>query len=264
MTELCSDGILLTLDTNVIIGFSKLLIITVNYTTDKCQNIDQDRPKPSTMDFDSMMSVQDIKIALQRFYVGFSAETSKPLNERISQLEIENKEKDREIANLKNRLSEKQKSGNKEEGLYDFRYDVTDFQEGVCADDVDSFFEKLIQLTEVRNIDDSYIVDTGIAIVPVYKIITESVKFKDSNWHYLGSLKNFCNYWNINVVGNIKDETRKESLLCNYDSVKAELNRAPWKGYGPASWKMSSADKNCKTAIKRAINIKVRMEQIFF
>jgi hypothetical protein len=174
------------------------------------------------------------------------------------------KEKDREIANLKNQLVQKQESNTSKEKLYEFRYDVTDFQEGVCADDVDSFIEKLIQLTEVRNIDDSYIVDTGIAIVPVYKIITESVKFKDSNWHYLGSLKNFCNYWNINVVGNIKDETRKESLLCNYDSVKAELNRAPWKGYGPASWKLSSTTPKHKTAMKRALNIKARMEQIFF
>lgn len=216
------------------------------------------------MDFASMKSVQMWEFAQQQFYTNYAAEISQPLNDRISQLEREKKEKDREIANLKNLLAQKQKSDTSKERLYEFRYDVTDFQEGVCADDVDSFFENLIQLTEVMNIDDSYIVDTGMAIVPVYKIITESVKFKDSNWHYLGSLKNFCNYWNINVVGNIKDETRKESLLCNYDSVKAELNRAPWKGYGPASWKMSSADKNCKTAIKRAINIKVRMEQIFF
>ncbi len=216
------------------------------------------------MDFDSMMSVQDIKIALQRFYVGFSAETSKPLNERISQLEREKEEKDREIANLKKLLSEKQKSNTPKEKLYVLKYDVNDFQEGMSADDVDSFFEKLIELIGLRYIDDSYIVDTGIAIVPIFKMLTESAKFKDTKWQYLGSLKNFCAYWNINVVGNLKDETRKESLLCNYDSIKAELNRKPWKGYGPASWKTSSADKNYKTVIKRAINIKARMEQIFF
>ena len=216
------------------------------------------------MDFDSMMSVQDIKIALQRFYVGFSAETSKPLNERISQLEREKEEKDREIANLKKLLSEKQKSNTPKEKLYVLKYDVNDFQEGMSADDVDSFFEKLIELTGLRYIDDSYIVDTGIAIVPIFKMLTESAKFKDTKWQYLGSLKNFCAYWNINVVGNLKDETRKESLLCNYDSIKAELNRAPWKGYGPASWKTSTAGKNDKKTIKRAINIKARMEQIFF
>ena len=216
------------------------------------------------MDFDSMMSVQDIKIALQRFYVGFSAETSKPLNERISQLEIENKEKDREIANLKNSLSEKQKSNTPKEKLYVFKYDVNDFQEGMSADDVDSFFEKLIELTELRYIDDSYIVDTGIAIVPIFKMLTESAKFKDTKWQYLGSLKNFCDYWNINVVGNLKDETRKASLLCNYDSIKAELNRMPWKDYGTATWRISSVAPRYKTAINRAINIKARMEQLFF
>lgn len=211
-----------------------------------------------------MTPVQDFNKDLHRLYVGLSAEISKPLNEKISQLERESEEKDKKIANLTKLLYEKQDSGSTKERLYDFKYDVTDFQEGVCADDVDSFFEKLIQLTEIRNIDDSYLVDTGIAIVPIFKMITESAKFKGFKWEYKGSLTNFCNYWNINVVGNLKDDTRKESLLCNYESVKAELNSAPWKGYGPASWKMSSVSPRYKTAIKRAINIKVRMEQIFF
>ena len=85
-----------------------------------------------------------------------------------------------------------------------------------------------------------------------------------ANWEYKGDLTTFCKYWNINVVGNLKDETRKASLLCNYDSIKAELNRKPWKGCGPASWKISSADKNSKTVIGRAVNIKVQMEKIFF
>lgn len=216
------------------------------------------------MDFASMKSVQMLEFAQQQFYSSFTEEISKRFNETISQLEREIEEKDREIANLKNQLAQKQESNTPKEKVYAFKYDVTDFQEGVCADDVDSFFEKLIELTGLRYIDDSYIVDTGIAIVPIFKMLTESAKFKDTKWQYLGSLKNFCAYWNINVVGNLKDETRKESLLCNYDSIKAELNRKPWKGYGPASWKTSSADKNYKTVIKRAINIKARMEQIFF
>ena len=155
-------------------------------------------------------------------------------------------------------------SSTPKERLYDFKYDVTDFHEGVSADDVEYIFEKLIDLTEIRNIDDSYIVDTGIAVVPIFKMITESAKFKGSNWEYKGDLTTFCKYWNINVVGNLKDETRKASLLCNYDSIKAELNRKPWKGCGPASWKISSADKNSKTVIGRAVNIKVQMEKIFF
>lgn len=215
------------------------------------------------MDFDSMKPVQDLNIALQRFYVGMSAEISKPLNETISQLEREKQERDREITNLKKLLSEKQKSNTPKERLYDFKYDVTDFKEGMSADDVDSFFEKLIKLTGLMYIDDNYIVDTGIAVVPIFKMITESANFKGTKWQYLGSLKNFCKYWNINVVGNLKDETRKASLLCKYATINTELNRAPWKGYGPASWKMSSVAPRYKTAINRAINIKVRMEQLF-
>lgn len=211
------------------------------------------------MGFQSMSVVQMLEFAHQNAVTVISAN-----NERISQLEREIIEKDREIANLKTLLSQKQVPSTPKEKLYVLKYDVNDFQEELCADDVESFFEKLIELTEIRNIDDSYIVDTGIAIVPIFKMLTESAKFKDTKWQYLGSLKNFCAYWNINVVGNLKDETRKESLLCNYDSIKAELNRAPWKGYGPASWKTSTAGKNDKKTIKRAINIKARMEQIFF
>lgn len=216
------------------------------------------------MDFASMKSVQMIEFVQQQFYSSFSEEISKPLNETISQLEREIEEKDRVIANLRKQLSQKQVSSTPKERLYDFKYDVTDFHEGVSADDVEYTFEKLIELTEIRNIDDSYIVDTGIAVVPIYKMITESAKFKGSNWEYKGDLTTFCKYWNINVVGNLKDETRKASLLCNYDSIKAELNRKPWKGCGPASWKISSADKNSKTVIGRAVNIKVQMEKIFF
>lgn len=215
------------------------------------------------MDFASMKSVQMIEFVQQQFYSSFSEEISKPLNETISQLEREIEEKDRVIANLRKQLSQKQVSSTPKERLYDFKYDVTDFHEGVSADDVEYTFEKLIELTEIRNIDDSYIVDTGIAIVPIFKMITESANFKGTKWQYLGSLKNFCKYWNINVVGNLKDETRKASLLCKYATINTELNRAPWKGYGPASWKMSSVAPRYKTAINRAINIKVRMEQLF-
>lgn len=211
------------------------------------------------MGFQSMSVVQMLEFAHQNAVTVISAN-----NERISLLEREIIEKDREIANLKNLLSQKQVPSTPKEKLYVFKYDETDFKEELCADEVDSFFEKLIELTGLRYIDDSYIVDTGIAIVPIFKMLTESAKFKDTKWQYLGSLKNFCAYWNINVVGNLKDETRKESLLCNYDSIKAELNRKPWKGYGPASWKTSTAGKNDKKTIKRAINIKARMEQIFF
>ncbi len=216
------------------------------------------------MDFASMKSVQDLNIALQRFSVNFATEAQSLKDIIVSQYEREIKEKNREIANLKNMLAQKQKSDTSKERLYEFRYDVTDFQEGVCADDVDSFFENLIQLTEVMNIDDSYIVDTGMAVVPIFKMVTESVKFKGTKWEYLGKMKAFCDYWNVNVVGNIKDETRKASLLCDYDVIKAEMNHAPWKGYGPASWKLSSTTPKHKTAMKRALNIKARMEQIFF
>ena len=216
------------------------------------------------MDFESMKSVQELNIALQQFRVNFATEAQSLKDIIVSQYEREIKEKNREIANLKNQLAQKQKSDTSKERLYEFRYDVTDFQEGVCADDVDSFFENLIQLTEVMNIDDSYIVDTGMAVVPIFKMVTESVKFKGTKWEYLGKMKAFCDYWNVNVVGNIKDETRKASLLCDYDVIKAEMNHAPWKGYGPASWKLSSTTPKHKTAMKRALIIKARMEQIFF
>ena len=93
-----------------------------------------------------MKSVQMFEFAQKQFYASFTEEVTKPYKDKISQLERENKEKDREIANLKNQLAQKQESNTPKEKLYDFKYDVTDFQEGVCADDVDSFFEKLIQL----------------------------------------------------------------------------------------------------------------------
>lgn len=215
------------------------------------------------MDFASMKSVQMLEFAQQQFYSSFTEEISKRFNETISQLEREIEEKDRVIANLRKQLSQKQVSSTPKEKVYAFKYDVTDFKEGLGADDVEYFFAKLIELTEIMNADDCYIVDTGIAIVPIFKMITESAKFKGSNWEYKGDLTTFCKYWNINVVGNLKDETRKASLLCKYATINTELNRAPWKGYGPASWKMSSVAPRYKTAINRAINIKVRMEQLF-
>lgn len=146
-----------------------------------------------------------------------------------------------------------------------YEYDLMDFVEDVTTDDVNGLFNKLIELTNIKVDNDNYLIDCASAVIPVYIMLTKSQKIVNTKNHFEGNLKSFCGYWNKNVVSNIEDKERANCLICNYDSIKVEMNKAPWKNVGPAKWRMMALDSKTrnKKPLNRAYNIKGRMESLF-
>lgn len=163
------------------------------------------------------------------------------------------------------RTNEESKQNNDSRAFYNkYEYDLMDFEEDVTTDDVNGLFNGLIELTNVK-VDDNYLIDCASAVIPVYIMLTKSQKILKTKNHFVGNLKSFCNYWNNNVVPNIKDKERANCLICNYDSIKSEINKAPWKDTGPAKWRMMALESQTrhKKPLSRAYNIKGRMESLF-
>lgn len=180
----------------------------------------------------------------------------------------------REINALKEKLkhaqdvintNENSKQANDSRAFFNkYEYDLMDFEEDVTTDDVDGLFNGLIELTNVK-VDDNYLIDCASAVIPVYIMLTKSQKILKTKNHFVGNLKSFCDYWNKNVVPNIIDEERANCLICNYDSIKSEINKAPWKNSVPSRWRtmaLESQTRN-KKPLSRAYNIKGRMESLF-
>lgn len=181
----------------------------------------------------------------------------------------------REINVLKEKLkhaqdvintNENSKQANDSRAFFNkYEYDLMDFEEDVTTDDVNGLFNGLIELTNVKVDNDNYLIDCASAVIPVYIMLTKSQKISNTKNHFVGNLKSFCWYWNKNVVSNIKDEERANCLICNYDSIKSEINKAPWKDTGPAKWRMMALESQTrnKKPLSRAYNIKGRMESLF-
>lgn len=146
-----------------------------------------------------------------------------------------------------------------------YEYDLMDFVEDVTTDDVNGLFNNLIELTNIKIDNDNYLIDCASAVIPVYIMLKKSIKIVNTKNHFVGNLKSFCDYWNKNVVPYIKDEERANCLICNYDSIKSEINKAPWKNSVPSRWRtmaLESQTRN-KKPLSRAYNIKGRMESLF-
>lgn len=179
-------------------------------------------------------------------------------------------EKDLKISDYEKELEQKQsvidayKSGNINLPAheYDFVYDATNFAAGATADLIESFFLKLQSLAQAKTKQEEWLIDCAAAVIPVFIILTKGEKINKA-YRYTGTLKSFCSEWNANVASRIEDEERAKKLTCDYDSIKTQMSRAPYKGSSPALWQRMLNEGKDKKVLKRAVNVKVRMEGLF-
>lgn len=142
-----------------------------------------------------------------------------------------------------------------------YLYDIMDWGEGTNGDDLDYLFDLLVNIVNEKTLNGDYLVDSAMVLAPIFKLLTESEKIVNTKWEYKGTLVSLCEYWNKNIVPYVEDETRRDSLLCSYDDIKAEVNKNPWKNSNPLSWKKLYIGSKRKAILRRALNIKDRMEK---
>lgn len=201
---------------------------------------------------------------------------NKALKEENEELKASNKEKDdtivsqaTQIMKLKKELlhaqeiintAEKCKDTGDPRPMFKYEYDLSDFKESAEIKDIDFMFECLLCLTEVMLKPGLLLINSASDIIPIYLVLTKDNKLGQSNYQFRGTLKVFCDYWNVNIVPHIKDEDRREALTCNYASIKATINKAPWKQVDPSSWRRLSYEATKKKkAYQHALNIKERI-----
>lgn len=143
--------------------------------------------------------------------------------------------------------------------MYKYEYNLCDFSESAEIKDIDYLFECLLYLTEVKIKPEKYLINTISNIVALYQVLSRDENLVKTKFHFTGTLKTFCDYWNTNIVPNIKDSERAEKLTCKYGSVKTEINKAHWKNVGPGSWRRLAMESTKKKKIyEQAFNIKER------
>lgn len=142
---------------------------------------------------------------------------------------------------------------------FDYVYDLSDFDESAGSNDVDIFFNNLFFIANMKGKNDEYIIKNGMAVVPIYIIFTQDTTIK-SKWLFKGDLKSFCEYWNKNLAEKMEDPERREALRCNYNTIKAAINKAPWKGSNIVSWRsLSQYSSKHKSVMGNAVNIRDRI-----
>ena len=128
--------------------------------------------------------------------------------------------------------------------------------------DFAKFFLNLQKLTDIKTAPDQYLINNASAVVPIYLLLTESKKIPEI-YRYKGTKSDFCREWNSNVASRIPDKDRSQALTIEYDSFKAECNRAPWKNSSPANWNRDKVDSKHKVKLDRAVNTKKHLERLF-
>lgn len=148
---------------------------------------------------------------------------------------------------------------------FQYEYNLMDFEDGITHEDINYFFNNLLEIANTKIGEGEYLIDCSSAIIPLYIMFTESQNIKNTKWHYCGTLQSFCSYWNTNIVSCIEDKVRAQQLHCNPDSIRAEKNKLPWKTSSPGTWgrKARESTKKSDRPLKRAINIKSRVEYLF-
>ena len=146
--------------------------------------------------------------------------------------------------------------------LQDFVYDVVHFDEYITIEQINNVFLNLQKLTDIKTAPDQYLINNASAVVPIYLLLTESKKIPEI-YRYKGTKSDFCREWNSNVASRIPDKDRSQALTIEYDSFKAECNRAPWKGSSPANWNRDKVDSKHKVKLDRAVNTKKHLERLF-
>jgi hypothetical protein len=143
-----------------------------------------------------------------------------------------------------------------------FEYDVVHFDEYITIEQINNVFLNLQKLTDIKTAPDQYLINNASAVVPIYLLLTESKKIPEI-YRYKGTKSDFCREWNSNVASRIPDKDRSQALTIEYDSFKAECNRAPWKGSSPANWNRDKVDSKHKVKLDRAVNTKKHLERLF-
>ena len=203
-------------------------------------------------------------------------EKNQQQNEQIECLVDENgslksivADKELELKKCKEQLEKLQKLFNEasQEGVtvvtdgLDFVFDVTHFNEYIRIDQIHFLFLQLQKLVDIKIEPDKYLLNNAAAIVPVYIILTSSAKIPET-FRYRGSMSDFCNEWNCNVVAYIKDKERAKTITCNYDSFEREHRKEPWPKTSPATWRKDIINGRNKLKLDRAINIKIHIENL--
>lgn len=169
------------------------------------------------------------------------------------------REKDRRIRELEKKLL--QLEGNSDDYIY--KYDITNYGGNPSYITVKIFWDGMRSLTNEITQSGEFLIKSQSDVAPVYIILTTSNKFRNSTWHWCGTLKDFCDSWNVNVIPRIDDNERAQKLICNPNTLSKVLNRAPWKNTEISKWKDAASEQpRYKKDFECALNIKDRFERL--
>lgn len=143
----------------------------------------------------------------------------------------------------------------------DLVFDVTHFNEYIRIDQIHFLFLQLQKLVDIKIEPGKYLLDNASAVVPIYIVLTSSTNIPET-FKYKGSMRDFCNEWNSNVVAYIKDKERAKALTCDYENFKRENSKEPWTRTSPATWRRDIINSRSKLKLNRAINIKLQLERL--
>lgn len=142
-----------------------------------------------------------------------------------------------------------------------FTYNITNFSEYIKIEQIDFLFLQLQKLVDIKIAPNKYLINNAAAVVPIYIILTSSSKIPET-FKYKGSMQDFCNEWNSNVVAYITDKERAKAITCNSESFEREHRKEPWRNTSPATWRKDIIVKSNKLKLDRAINIKIHLENL--
>lgn len=194
---------------------------------------------------------------------------------RIKTLERINADKDAFILELKEKLTHAQELINAYEKsmqigdptpMFNYEYDLTDYSQDITCQQVNWLFDVLLSLCQTKLNASTDLIENQTSVLVIYLVLHDSMKLKNTLFEFKGTLTNFVDSWNANVVARIEDPNRRNLLTVNYSSVKSTLNKTPWKGTAQGSWRSLSNDTSNKhhKAYSRAYNIKARLESRLF
>lgn len=190
---------------------------------------------------------------------------------RIKTLERINADKDASILELKEKLSHAQelinaykqsmKSGDPTP-MFKYEYDLTDYSQDTACEHVDILFDTLYELSSIQLNASTNLIENQTSVMIIYMVLHDSQKLKNTVFEYKGTLTNFVDSWNANVVARIEDPVRQKALTAHSPTIKSTLNKAPWKGVSQGSWKSLSYDTSNRNhkIYSKGYNIKSRLE----
>lgn len=105
-----------------------------------------------------------------------------------------------------------------------------------------------------------YTLSLSTTIVPIYMLLSD----EGSAHCFLGSRDDFSYLWNENVAHYL-DGSLKTAMTCKATALNAVVNRPPWKGVSPMSWrKMVTESAQFSKQYSQALEIKKRFQSIVY